>query len=286
MNYLTVAKAADQLGLHLKMIYKMVHDGRLVSRKVGHQYLVDSESVEQMRRLIATSLTPEQAAAELGCSTNVIYQRIGQGRLAAERIGKCRRIAPEEWARFRALVESGEEGIRKRARRPKRSEARETRNPEAGPASPDPDVLILPDQVTEALGVIAEALKPHRGGGPDDGASMFSDIKAIRETLRKSDGKLGRLPHELQSAVEQGVALASKQLSESFAASVSSMAQQVSYLAEAIDDAVDKFGEQMDRLKGSPIQLVHDRMAGIETQMSLINGSLRSLGAKTEEIQS
>lgn len=45
---ITTAEAADRLGLTIRAVQKMIEAGRLTARKVGRDYLIDPDALENI----------------------------------------------------------------------------------------------------------------------------------------------------------------------------------------------------------------------------------------------
>jgi excisionase family DNA binding protein len=51
-NSLSVSQTARRLGFTLKYVYDLIHSGRIEARKVGRQWRVSKEAVEQRAKTI------------------------------------------------------------------------------------------------------------------------------------------------------------------------------------------------------------------------------------------
>jgi excisionase family DNA binding protein len=60
-KFLTTKEAAEQLGLTLRAVQKMIESGRLEAHKVGRDYIIRAESLDNIPRASKAGRPPKAA---------------------------------------------------------------------------------------------------------------------------------------------------------------------------------------------------------------------------------
>jgi excisionase family DNA binding protein len=91
-NLLTVAEAAERLGVSARRVGHLIEQGRItIKRTVGRQFYLDPEDIEAFAEERSSSahatgmLTPAQAARRRHVSRQYIWELITKGKLPAEK---------------------------------------------------------------------------------------------------------------------------------------------------------------------------------------------------------
>lgn len=65
IEFFTTAQAADRLGLTVRAVQKMIEQGRLEAQKVGRDYLIRADALDNIKRASAAGRPPKADKKEI-----------------------------------------------------------------------------------------------------------------------------------------------------------------------------------------------------------------------------